>query len=121
VGEEMIVQVYKNLHKGCFSVRNKKTGKVIAYTNAITLINCRLVVGKKGRERVLRERQKNVHAFIEGELVSLFENSNHKWSVEIFYDPYLVADWTTRNKKKETWTSCKVAHLSDGKVRILPT
>ena len=61
-----IVEVYRNLHKDCWSVRDSKTRLVISHVDDIHLHNATLVVQPAGRERVLREKRKNVHAFIKG-------------------------------------------------------
>ena len=61
-----IVEVYRNLHKDCWSVRDSKTRLVISHVDYIHLHNATLVVQPAGREKVLREKRKNVHAFIKG-------------------------------------------------------
>ena len=48
------VEVYFNLHKKLFSVRDCKTGRVIDHTNHVAIANPQFVVRKAGRERVLR-------------------------------------------------------------------
>ena len=58
------VEVYFNLHKRCWSVR--QNGLVIAHVDDITIRDATFKVLKSGRERVLRERKKNVHAFVAG-------------------------------------------------------
>ena len=60
------VQVYRNLHKGCYSVRCKKLDRVIYHTDEINLNCVRFKVSQRGRMRVIREKRKNVHAVIEG-------------------------------------------------------
>lgn len=60
------VEVYWNINKKCFSVRDTKTNKVILHTDKISLENAKFVVRQGGRNRVLREKQKNVHAFVRG-------------------------------------------------------
>lgn len=60
------VRVYWNLRKKMFSVQCKKTNRVITHTNLIFLEDVKFNVRKGGRERVLREKRKNVHAFVEG-------------------------------------------------------
>ena len=57
-------KVYYNLHKKCLSVQFK--GKVIEHTISICLKDVIFKVSQKGRERVLREKRKNVHAFVCG-------------------------------------------------------
>jgi hypothetical protein len=66
----MKVFVYKNLHRGCFSVKaleGDRKGRVIAHVSSIKLTDCQLKVSQAGRARVLRKRQKNVHAGVRGQ------------------------------------------------------
>ena len=62
----MKVEVYFNLHKRVFSVRSCKTGRVIHHTKNVHIRDPQFVVREGGRQRVLRERKKNVHAFVRG-------------------------------------------------------
>jgi hypothetical protein len=70
-----IVEVYRNLHKDCWSVRDSKTRLVISHVDYIHLQNATLVVRPAGREKVLREKRKNVHAFIKGTVAACPKNS----------------------------------------------
>lgn len=63
------VEVYRNLHNGKMSVRDCKTRRVIAHVDTITLAGVGFRVSKAGRERVLREGRKNVHAFVSGKVI----------------------------------------------------
>lgn len=66
----MKVFVYFNLHKKLFSVKaleGPEKGLVIAHKELLTLTNATPKVSEKGRQRVLQERRKNVHAGIVGE------------------------------------------------------
>ncbi len=65
----MRVRIYRNLNKKTFSILKKTKGgwRIHGYTNDALLYNVRFVVYQRGRERVLKQRRKNVHAFIEGE------------------------------------------------------
>jgi hypothetical protein len=70
----MRVYVYYNLHKHCFSVRavdGEQRGRVIAHAAAVRLADVRFRVSEAGRQRVLREQRKNVHAGVVGELTNL--------------------------------------------------
>lgn len=61
------VEVYRNLHKNCFSVR--KNGRVVKHIpddQGLTLVDVKFAVQPAGRAKVLRERKKNVHAFVRG-------------------------------------------------------
>lgn len=62
------VDIYWNLHKSCFSIRDRDSGKVTAHAAWFRLENARFIVQPAGRQRVLETRRKAVHAFIRGEL-----------------------------------------------------
>ena len=83
----MQVQVYRNLHRNCWSVRFN--GRVINHTDSVDLKNAKLVVQPAGRARVLRENRKNVHAYIQG-TVTLLSNDryNNIPKQKIAYNPY---------------------------------
>ena len=51
----MKVEIYRNLHKNCWSVRDNKTGKVIDHVRNIHIKDATLVVRPAGRARVLQE------------------------------------------------------------------
>lgn len=59
-------EVYYNLHKHCLSHRACKRGATVAHADSLLLTNVRFVVQPAGRERVLREGKKNVHAYVRG-------------------------------------------------------
>jgi len=79
------VQVYFNLHKKVFSVRCKKTRLVIAHVNNIYLEDVVFKVSENGRQRVLKEQRKNVHAYVEGTV-----STNKSTAIQGFitYNPY---------------------------------
>lgn len=72
------VEVYRNLHNGKLSVRDRKTHLVIGHVDYITLCCVRFRVSQAGRERVLRERRKNVHAFVVGKIIEFGGADNYK-------------------------------------------
>ena len=88
----MKVFVYFNLHKRLFSVRaleGSNKGRVIAHLNYLLLDNPRFKVSKAGRERVLREKKKNVHAGVVGDFcTSLTASGKVSWE-QVRYNPYL--------------------------------
>lgn len=70
INEKEQVEVYRNLHTGGLSIR--QNGKVVAHTEPgeyIELLIPEMIVQKGGRERVIREGKKNVHAWIRGLLM----------------------------------------------------
>lgn len=54
--------IYRNLTRGGFSVKYK--GKVIDHADNITAYGVRFKVNELGRQRVVREQKKYVHAYI---------------------------------------------------------
>lgn len=85
----MRVRVYKNLHKNCYSVKameGSMKGLVIAHCDNIVLRDVRYLVYQKGRERVLREKCKNVHAYVEGNIVSIVPINKSKFSIPLYTD-----------------------------------
>ena len=68
--ETMKVKVYYNLHKNCYSIvslEKENYGRVIKHENYVPLTNAQFKVSEKGRQRVLREKKKNVHAYVVGQ------------------------------------------------------
>jgi len=98
------VEVYYNLHKKCLSVRDRKTGLVVKHTHAIKLVGdgrgyrsgfVHFSVSEKGRQRVLEQQRKNVHAFVRGSVIlnkvkSLEERKSRKPKTlrQVTYNPY---------------------------------
>ena len=54
----MKVEVYRNLHQKCWSVRDAKTGLVIDHKDNIHIQDATLVVRPAGRKKVLQEQRK---------------------------------------------------------------
>jgi len=64
----MRVRIYWNLHRGCWSVMDARTNRILGHATQVLVREPRFVVREAGRQRVLRERKKNVHAFVVGQL-----------------------------------------------------
>ena len=78
------VHVYYNLHHGKWSVR--QNGIVKAHTESVELKDCEMVVQPAGRAKVLREKKKNVHAYVKG-TISIIQ-SDFEWHKKLRYNPY---------------------------------
>jgi len=63
------VKVYYNLHKECLSVVDTRTGRLYCHSHRIELKDAKFHVNENGRQKVLREKRKNVHAYVIGKLV----------------------------------------------------
>lgn len=99
----MRVFVYWNLHKGMWSVKSLESGwhsygKVVARLPEVLLSDVEGKVSEAGRQRVIREKRKSVHAGIVGTWagwahVRLTDQKNLATAVEsigdrITYNPY---------------------------------
>jgi hypothetical protein len=105
----MRVFVYWNLHKDCWSVKaleGENKGRVIKHANNINLTHCTFKVSKAGRERVLREKRKNVHAGVVGNLsfvgevgdTALWEcASAYPAFIPVTYNPYKYSTFVRKN------------------------
>ncbi len=111
------VQVYYNLHKKCLSIRYK--GKVIGHPCEVTLTDARFHVQPAGRARVLREKKKNVHAYVSGKLKESFwhtQSPAYVWTTKrrVIYNPYKNKTFVDKSNN-ETVTNAEVVHIA-GKV-----
>jgi len=65
----MKAAVYWNLHKNIFSIQSREKenyGKVVAHKDSVVVGLPKFVVRQAGREKVLKDKSKNVHAFVVG-------------------------------------------------------
>lgn len=96
------VRIYFNLHKKLFSVQVKVGGrwKVVDHADTIVMRDARFRVSQAGRKRVLAEKRKNVHAFVEGYTCSLEEYTyitDAAAAAAITYNPYKHASFVARH------------------------
>jgi len=103
VEKGMMVKVYYNLHKHVFSVKDAKTGKVLGHGNNIMLKNPVFQVSEAGRQRVLKENRKNVHAYVIGEFLGVMElDRDVKRQYDIlYYSPYKQNKFTIFGTMKD--------------------
>ena len=95
------VFAYRNLHRNCWSVKaleGRLKGRVIYYAQDLTLWNCVFKVSEAGRQRVLREQKKNVHAGI----VGVLDESTVNWvplipGKSVTYNPYKYASFVYKD------------------------
>lgn len=78
------VYVYKNLHNGLYSI--KQNGLVVAHSGIVYILQANFIVNERGRQRVIKEKRKNVHAFVKGYLSHPLKDKRHINSVT--YNPY---------------------------------
>lgn len=81
------VEVYRNLHNNKYSIRCSKSKLVIAHADEVGLLDVKFVVHQAGREKVLRNKQKNVHAYAKGKL-SMIHYPSWEFVQKVKYNPY---------------------------------
>ena len=116
----MRVEVYYNLHKRCLSVRHR--GKVIKHAKSVILRDASFRVQPAGRERVLKQKRKNVHAYVAGDLVESFwftQPSTRIWKHKqaVTYNPYKHKTFVDRRTGKPV-TEAKHVLIQDKEVTI---
>lgn len=95
---ESVVDVYRNLHRKCWSVRGRRSGLVQGHADTVVLLDAEFRVSEAGRQRVLRERKKNVHAYVRGTLHEVSSRTVARWHEEGMararYNPYEAGTFT---------------------------
>jgi hypothetical protein len=89
----MKVFVYKNIRTGRYSVKaleGKRKGRVIARRASLELTDCEFRVSEAGRQRVLREGRKSVHAGVVGnyDLRQTVTSYGTQDAFKVAYNPY---------------------------------
>ena len=111
------VKVYRNLHNGKMSVQ--QGGLVVGHCDEILINRAEFVVNESGRQRVIREKRKNVHAFVLGYLSHLQRVSSPAvGGVPVSYNPYKMGAFYVR-ESGEAVTKAAVAAVGVAKgIRI---
>lgn len=80
-------QIYRNLNKpGFCSIR--QSGLVKNHAQELIAFGCDFHVGESGRLRVIKNRRKNVHAWVKVRNYEIKQNVNTDGMQELYYDPY---------------------------------
>ena len=102
------VRVYRNIRKiaGPTVYSVVQSGLVVGHTNQITLQDCSFKVSVARRDRVRKEKVKNVHAWIEGRITRRKIVWFPCWNIK--YNPYVndhfaVGDSFYIGSAKHTW------------------
>lgn len=105
-------KVYYNLHKHTFSVQ--QCGLVVLHSDTVVLSDVEFTVRESGRQRVLMEKRKNVHAFVTGflSLEPVYLPSGYR---EATYNPYLYDSFVDKETEQRINYADKVI-LKDKKI-----
>ena len=95
------VRVYRNLLNGMISVQAKSLGgwRVVGHVDECVLAQVSFTVSEAGRQRVLRHRVKNVHAYAQGVLIAQVDDSIVA-PLRLGYDPYLHSSFVERESQR---------------------
>ena len=119
INEGRKVFVYKNLHKDCWSV--KQDGLVKMHTHDLSLFDCSFRVNQRGRQQVLEERRKNVHAGISGYIdTPWLMGSQHGGTRVATYNPYKFKSFVRADddSKSVFWSSA--VRMTKNRVEFVP-
>lgn len=109
------VEIYRNLHKKgvVYSIRDQSSGLVIGYTSDICLKDVQFKVSQAGRQRVLREKRKNVHAVIQGTITS---GGTSQRGSRITYNPYVSDQFFLKSNPSIKVYSARRLTITKGKI-----
>ncbi len=104
------IRIAYHFYKKCFSIRSCSTRKVIGYMERIVVRNAHFVVSPSGRARVLREKMKNIHAYVEGEFKYELQNADFSnvYMREVYYNPYFVATFVDKESLQPIYSASLV-------------
>ena len=113
-------RIYRNLNNGRMSVQVKvgKSWKVVGHVLEAVLEDVRFHVPESGRQRVIRDGCKNVHAWGEGLLLGPTNGSIFA-PVDLAYNPYLNATFMERGTGHSI-TGCKSLVVRENHVFVTP-
>lgn len=106
------VKIYRNLNDKSLSIVQDRL--VVGHTQNICLVNCKYKVGS-GRERVLIENRKNVHAYVIGLIYD--KPLTTKLDISVAYNPYLYETFVNKETKEEIKLSKFCLISSDGEMK----
>lgn len=112
-----VVECYRNLHKGMFSIRNKSSKLVVAIGDSFMLSNVTAKVSEGSRQRVLKEKRKNVHAVLIGEYIGECDIDVTALD-ELYYNPY-TCDGFINRRTGEKLASIDRVYFYDNKCYIV--
>src|SRR6056297_1143395 len=116
----MRVEAYYNLHKKCLSYR--PSGGKVRHAHTLLLNDVKFAVQPAGREKVIREKKKNVHAFVRGEVAFVLrhditeddgdlspENMDRHSYRRVTYNPYKYESFVFADNGEPVYEARQVA------------
>jgi len=111
----MRVKCYRNLNKKCFSIVDRKTGRVFKHQFHVVIKDASFRVSEAGRQRVLKTGHKNVHAYVFGELLETNFGFPDLAPHEAYYNPRKTKTFLDKETNEPVERAAMVL-LSPGKI-----
>ena len=117
------VRVFVNPKRGCYSIM--QDGRVKASAKQIRLRDAAFLVRESGRQRMLRENRRTVHAYVVGELIE-FRHPGDDASLKRLagrnarYNPYRYASFVDRDTEAPLSAAALVQLDETGVTYTLP-
>lgn len=115
------IRIYRNLNNGTMSIQThtKGTGWRVAghVTNAIVADGV-FHISESGRQRVIAQNRKNVHAWYEGVLIGQF-NPSIDCPIDLAYNPYINETFVERRSQRAI-KRCKYLVVRNNLVFVSP-
>lgn len=93
------VDVYRNLHKDCYSIKSRESdtyGEVVDHCDRVCIEDAEFVVRESGRDRVRSSGRKNVHAFVRG----VVSDRMDVVGVDVTYDPFEYDSFVVKHSEE---------------------
>jgi len=127
----MRIRLYRNLKIrdqrawSLMAMEGPRKGKVLDIVDGAVLRNVTFVVSESGRQRVIRDRAKNVHAFVDGDLLETFalrsgESPSSGSLARITYDPYTMRQFIRTDCAQDVYEADLVIATPEGVFARLP-
>ena len=109
------VMVYYNLHKHTFSVTYKD--RLISHSDYVKLSDVEFRVRQGGRERVLKDKKKNVHSFVIGTLLDYCKYPCENLPSEpnsniVTYNPYKYNSYVVKDTEEPIYSAGEVEMIN---------
>lgn len=100
IDKEQPIRLFRNLTKKGVWYSLQQNGKTVAHTSAICLKHCTFNVNEKTRQRIIKNKRKEFHAYIEGMYADSGMGTTAKRNdlpARITYNPYTSTWFTCKN------------------------
>ena len=110
------VRVFKNPSKGCYNIM--QGGMIKASARQIRLKDAEFLVRESGRQRMLENNKRNIHAYVVGELVDFTHPDESDRALELiagrnaYYNPHRYSSFVDRETESPL-TTANVVQLDE--------